>query len=159
MVWVVGLGIFALLFFAFPAFRAVTAVTIGLGVLAGLYFYVNQQQEEQAAKKLIAADQIEFRSLRLTSTVSSYKLLGEVRNNSLHELTSATLNLKAYDCPAQSITPDCSIIGEDDDVYVSATVPSNQVRAVDAYVSFYNMPEVKGHFLWSYFIAETRGRN
>lgn len=145
--------------FVFPPFRKFALVVGGLIVLVIVGFILYSNHQESVSKSLILISQVQLNNLRLGQEYSSYKLTGEVKNNSSHDLFDVYLKVTAYDCPESSITPSCITIGQDDNVNISVNVPPNQVRAIDyAYVSLYSMPKVKGTFLWSYEITGTRGR-
>jgi hypothetical protein len=161
--WVIAIGVLIFLGLRYPAFGK-SALKIG-GVLvlvavvgvASIIYSSNQKQE--AAKSLIPLNQVELNNLRLSKSFSLFQLFGEVKNNSTHRLQSITLSVKAYDCPNNTITADCQIIGEDGNVYTYINVPPNQVRALNGvtYVHLDNMPKVKGTFLWSYDLTGTIG--
>jgi hypothetical protein len=155
--WVLGLGIFAVLFAKFPKFRLAMAILLALGVITGLGIYWYTVHQDKISKSLISPDDIELKNLSLRSLNDSYLLYGEIKNNSEYNLTSITLEFTAYDCPTDEITPDCEIIGEDE-VYSFVIVPAGQVREIDgAYLSFYNMPTVKGSFQLEHKVKEIRG--
>jgi hypothetical protein len=160
MAWVIGIGILIFLCIKFPNFRKFTIGIAILIVLVIAWFIFSSQHNEEVAKTLISKDQIEINNLRLGQQYSSsYQLTGEAKNNSSHELTGITFTVKAFDCPSNVITSDCTVIGQDNNVYVYIDIPSNQVRQIDsAYVSLSNMPQVKGQFLWSYEISGITGK-
>jgi hypothetical protein len=108
----------------------------------------------------VPLNQVELTDLRLSKGFSLYKLSGNVKNNSTHHLQSITLLVKAYDCPSNTITSDCQIIGEDDRVSTYVDVPPNQVRALNdvTFVKLDNMPQVKRTFIWSYDLTGTIGK-
>lgn len=161
MVWVIAVGLIIIFWFIFPPFRKFVLVVGGLLVVGIIIVLVGINNKEQTAKSLIPSSQIALVNLELSRDYGGgYELSGEVQNHSSHELTSATLDAKAYDCPTNSITPNCTVIGEDKNVYVFIDVPSGQVRSInDTYVDFYGMPSIKGHFLWNYTITGTEGQN
>lgn len=161
MIWLLGFTIIVIFWFVFPPFRKFILVIGGLFILIIGGFILYSSYQESASKSLIPASQVQLTNLRLgTDSIGSKELYGEVQNNSDKELLDVYLKLTAYDCPESSITPSCSTIGQDDYVsVVSGVIPPHQVRAISgAYVSFYNLPTVKGNFLWSYEITGTRGR-
>ena len=161
MVWLIVICIFIFLLYKFPTFRLVILVIGGvLILLVGLMLY-NSNTKFNDSKSLIPANQIELTNLTLTKGFSLYQLHGEVKNNSAYELQDITLAVKAYDCPSSTITSDCVIVGEDDNVSTYIDVPSNQVRSLNdvTYVNLDNMPPIKGNFLWSYNIVGTIAKN
>ena len=92
----------------------------------------------------------------------------QVKNNSDHELTGMNMTVTAYDCPTSSITSNCETIGQDTNVDIYIDVPAHQVRAMNSNngyvtnggsVSLYNMPRLKGQFLWSYDVTSITGRD
>jgi len=168
MAWVIGIGILIFLCIKFPNFRVFAIGIAVLIVLVIAYFIFSSQHDQEVRKTLITKDQIELTNLNLkTGSISNYYYLtAGIKNNSTHELTGINLTVKAYDCPGTSITSNCEIIGQDDNVDISVDVPANQVRAInsDNYavnggsVSLDSMPRVKGQFLWSYDITGITGR-
>jgi hypothetical protein len=164
MAWIIAIGILIFLGLAYPAFGK-SAIKIGgalvLVAVVGITIVIfSSNQKQQEAKSLIPLNQVELTNLRLSKGYSLYQLSGEVKNNSTHELQDITLSVKAYDCPGDTITSDCQIIGEDDSVSTYIDVPPNQVRALNdvTYVNLDNMPQVKGTFLWSYDLIGTIGK-
>lgn len=159
MIWLLGIGLFIVFWFVFPPFRKFALIVGGLIVLVIIGFILNSKHEESVSKSLIPISQVQLNNLHLVQEYSSYMLTGEVKNNSSYDLFDVYLKVAAYDCPESSITHSCTTIGQDNNVSISVNIPPNQVRAIDhAYVSLYSMPKVKGTFLWSYEIMETRGR-
>ncbi len=158
MIWLLGIGLFIIFWLVFPPFRKFAIVVGSLIVLIIVGIVLNERYKESVSKSLIPTSQVQINNLRLNKEYSSYKLTGEVRNNSNHDLESVYMKIIAYDCPSFSITPSCSIIGQDDNVSIWINIPNNQVRAIDQSIYFNNMPQVKGTFLWSYEITGTRGR-
>ncbi len=170
MAWIIAIGILIFLGLKFPAFGK---FAIGIGILIILaiaYFIFSSQHEQEVRKTLINKDQIELTGLTLrTGSISNYYYLSApaIKNNSSHELTGMTMVVKAYDCPGSSITPECSVIGEDNNVDIYVDVPAGQTRAINndggyvtngGSVSLNNMPRVNGQFLWSYDISEITAR-
>ena len=161
MFWLLGFALIVIFWFVFPPFRKFILIVGGLFVLLTLGFILYNNFQESASKSLIPRSQIQLKNLRLgTDNIGEKELYGEVQNNSDKELLDIYLKITAYDCPESSITPSCTTIGQDDSVsVVQGVIPPHQVRAISgAFVSFYNMPSVKGNFLWSYEITGTRGR-
>src|SRR5947199_669729 len=143
MLWLLAFVVVVIFWFLFPPFRYF-ALAIGVllvGLVTVLILYV--QHEDAVSRSLIPASQVELTDLRLGEQYGSYQITGEVKNNSEHYLSSVHLKVRAFDCPASSITPSCTTIGQDDNVSLGVGVPPHQVRAVDhAYVSFYGMPKI-----------------
>lgn len=160
MAWILGVGLLVLFCLLFPAFRKFALIAVAVIILVIVGFVANDKHQQQVAKSLIPISQVQLSGLALKHDYSSYSISGEIRNNSNSLLTDITATVKAYDCPENIINSSCTVIGEDDYVnLLTGTVPPNQVRAIDnAYVSFYNMPTVKGNFLWAYEITGTQGR-
>ncbi len=159
MLWLLGIAIFIVFWFVFPPFRKFALIVGGIIVLGILLLIFWSDQQQQAAKSLIPTNQIAISNLQLGQQYGSYALSGEVTNNSDHELTGITLDVKAYDCPGSSITSNCTTIGEDQSAYFFTNIPSGQERSIsDSFVSFGDMPPVQGQFLWSYTITGTTGQ-
>jgi hypothetical protein len=161
MVWIIAIGILIFLGLKFPQFGKFTLIGGGIIILIIALIITwsisDSNQKQKVAKSLIPVNQIELSNLRLNKGFSLYQLSGEVKNNSAYQLEDITLAVKAYDCPGNTITNECTIIGEDDDVSTYIEVPSNQVRSLNdvTYVNLDNMPPVRGNFLWSYDLVST----
>jgi len=56
------------------------------------------------------------------------------------------------DCPEPA---SCVIIGEDDNVHVTGSVPPEQARAFDGYVFLSNMPTPK-KMVWNYQLLKVK---
>jgi hypothetical protein len=154
MVWIIGLGIFAFLFFRFPAFRALSLLGGGILVLFIIWAINSSNEHRRFEKSLIKANEVQIANLRLTNGHMS----GIVRNNSKYELSDVSLDVKAYDCQGLTITSDCEIIAEEKSFAFYLLVPPGQVRSLERDIYFTNMPPIKGHFLWNYTIVETEGK-
>ena len=88
----------------------------------------------------------------LGQSYGSWKVTGNITNRSSHELSGFTLKIKVQDCPQGGR---CVTIGESDaSSYIS--VPPNQMRAFDLFVSLHNMPSPK-KMHWTYTLEEVRG--
>ncbi|MDB5194192.1 MAG: hypothetical protein JWN50_206 [Parcubacteria group bacterium] len=159
MAWIIGIGALIFLCYKFPEFRKLLGGIILLLVLATGIYYLNDSVNQKVAESLITADQIQIKDLKLYPTYSDYTLKGQIKNNSSHTLTEIDMTVTAYDCPDTEITSACETIGEDQN-FINPDVPANQVRVLpDTYVNFYNMPQVKGYFLWSYKITKIIGKD
>lgn len=169
MTWIIAIGILLFLGLMYPHFGKVALMGVGavilLIVVAFWWIYVSSSNEQKAAESLISPAQLELINLQLFRpssggygyvTSSGYNLTGEIKNNSSHTLTSANVAISAYDCPSDTIDAQCETIGESD-VYLSITVPPHQRRSITNETAYFNdMPSIKGNFLWSYEITETR---
>lgn len=160
MVWVFALGILAFLCIKYPGFRQFTLVAIGIVVAVIAWVLFDDDQKQRAARQLIAPSQIEISGARLIADYSPdrRRIVGEIANHSSHTLNSLTLAVMAYDCPDNRVDSRCRIIG-DASAYVGGEIPPRQVRSMDSYVYFDNMPTPQGNFLWTYRIVETFGEN
>jgi hypothetical protein len=131
--------------------------------------------KEELSRRLIRPDEI------LGQTYGSWKVKGNVTNRSAYELSGFTLKIKVQDCPTslsptsstwdrfplvqQTMEPAvssdvssdrCTTVGENE-VSTYLSVPPNQMRAFDHYVSLYDMPQPK-KLGWTYTIQEVRGK-
>ena len=157
MAWVVGIFLFILLLFAFPAFRVFAVGALLILVIGGVAWWQSNEQSDRRAKTLIPKTDVEFEVIKLFYDYS-YKLSGTLKNNNGENILSGVnLIVQARDCPTNIVSPECTIIGEDD-VYIITNIPPHQARTFDTHVSFYNMPSVKGTFVWSYSVTGTRAR-
>lgn len=161
LAWVIAFGIVGYFLYKSPKFRKYSAVGAGgllaLGLVIGGGMWAYSSYTENQAKSLISADQIELIDFKLFQIYGSWKISGQIKNNSPYSFEGITLKVRAYDCPTESTGPDCEIIGEDENASMYIEVPPGQIRQTDTYVSFYNMPNIKNHFLWAYDIVEIKG--
>lgn len=161
MIWLLGIALIIVFWFVFPPFRVFILIVGGILVVGIIVILLWTGGEQQAAASLISPSQIVFNNVRLSQQNGFYNLTGAVQNNSSHELTGVTLDVKAYDCPTNTITSDCATIGEDTNVDILITVPAGQIREItndDDFVSLYDMPPIRNIFLWNYSITGTTGR-
>lgn len=161
LAWVIAFGIVGYFLYKSAKFRKYSAIGAGglfiLGLIIGGVMWAYESFTENQAKSLISADQLELTDFNLSQTYSSWNIKGQIKNNSSYSLEGITLKVRAYDCPTESTGPGCEIVGEDDDVSMYISVPPGQIRQTDTYVSLYNMPSIKNHFVWAYDIVEVRG--
>lgn len=124
---------------ASPGFRYILL----FGVLgSGLYFWSVQEQEDkrrQRARAAIKETEIEIGDARL-SMESFAKFTATVTNNSKFPLRSLTLRISIEDCAEKETR--CRVVGEDS-VSQYLEVPASQVRAMDTFANFSNLPPLK----------------
>jgi hypothetical protein len=143
--------VFGWLLVRFPRFR-ITVIVVVVGLVAIVIYLINSENERTAkSHSLILPSQLEFRDVRLQQTYGSWKNTGNVKNNSAHTLTDLKLKVMVRDCDDSSA---CTVIGEDDDVFVWVTVPPSQLRSFDTLVSLRNIPTPK-KVSWNYQIVQT----
>ena len=161
MVWLIVICIFIFLLYKFPTFRVIIFILGGILALVIVISISSSNAKFAKSKSLIPANQIEVSNLSLNKGYSLYQLSGELKNNSAYELQDITFAVKAYDCPSSTITNDCTVVGEDDNVSTYIDVPPGQVRSLNdvTYVNLDNMPSIRGTFLWSYNIVGTIAKN
>lgn len=173
MVWVVSIGILLFLGLLFPAFGRVTLLIGGIVLLVvggGIFLIISSsnqtqlqyEQQQKAGATLISTSQLEFSGMQLSNQYGYPNLSGEVKNDSSYILTGLTMGIKAYDCPTSTITPSCTVIGEDPSLQVGLDVPPGQAREITntsyTYLNLGDMPKPAGQFLWSYTVTGTEGR-
>jgi hypothetical protein len=152
-------GVFLAIYF--PALRKALRVCLAVlfivvaGGAAWLY-YINVQEHKRAelSRRLIRPDEIVFTDTVLRQSYGSWRVKGNVTNRSSHELSGFTLKIELQDCPV----PDdrCTTIGENE-VSTYLSVPPNQMRAFESYVSLYDMPQLT-KWGWTYTVQEVRGK-
>jgi len=164
MVWLflsVLLVVVVYLAIQFPAFRAVLLIVIVAG--AGLLYYIKVENDKskveddkrtELSRRLIRPDEVVFTDTVLGQTYGSWKVKGNVTNHSAYELSGFTLKIKVQDCPVSG--DHCTTVGEDE-VSRYLSVPPNQMRAFEHYVSLYNMPKLT-KWGWTYTVQEVRGK-
>jgi hypothetical protein len=162
MVWLfLSVVLIAVVYLAiqFPAFRKAIWVCLALlSAGAGWLYYAKIEDDKRAEKRaefsrrLIRPDEIVFTDLGLRHSFG-WEVKGNVTNRSSHELSGFTLKVIVQDCPVSGGR--CTTIGEGDaSTYIS--VPPNQMRAFELYVSLPNMPKPT-KLEWSYTVQEVRG--
>jgi len=144
-----------LLAIAYRPVRWILAGLAGLAILGGLALALYLQKEEhdrEAAKRRVSVSQLQFEDLVLWND----KITGRVRNNSGYTVTSIELELTLKDCVGDS-PPHCDVVGQTTrSVYVS--IPPGQVRGLDEYASFSDVPALRGKRQWSYRVTEISAR-
>jgi hypothetical protein len=149
---------------------------------AGWFYYIQIQedQRERLSRRLIRPDEIGFTNTVLAQTYGRWKVKGNVTNRSSHELSGFTLKIIVQDCPVSATArPDpygwdrnlegeskpsqspvelqgCTTIGESD-ALASVSVPPNQMRSFERYLSLENMPNPT-KWEWTYNVEEVRGK-
>lgn len=164
MIWLflsVLLVVLVYLAIQFPAFRKALRVCLTvlfIAVVAGaawLYYgKLEEDKQRELSRRLIRPDEIIFTDTVLGQTYGSWKVKGNVTNRSPNELSGFTLKIKVQDCPVSGDR--CTTIGENE-VSTYLSVPPNQMRAFESYVSLYDMPEPK-KWGWTYTVQEVRGK-
>jgi hypothetical protein len=149
----------------FPAFRKAIGICLVLLCIAvaGLFYnghiedqkrQQRDQQREELSLRLIRPDDIEITNTVLGQSYGGWRIQGNVTNRSTHELEGFILKIVVQDCPVSG-NP-CTTIGEE---YVSPdlSVPPNQMRSFDRYVSLRNMP-TPAKLKWTYAVQKVRGK-
>lgn len=158
MVWVFLLIIIVIAAFAFPRFGKALLIIVGILVCVALIWYFKIQQEEEASKKRIPANELELIELGLLPrkySQESFELVGRIRNKSTqYTLTTLRLRITMKDC--LSAGP-CETVGESS-VWVFISVPPGQSREIKDSVYFSNLGNPRGQFQWSYMIEEISAR-
>src|SRR5262245_7507365 len=113
-----------------------------------------QHESGSASFGIIRPDEVVFTDTVLGQTYGSWKVKGNVTNHSAYELSGFTLKIKVQDCPVSG--DHCTTVGEDE-VSTYLSVPPNQMRAFEHYVSLYNMPRFT-KWGWTYTVQEVRGK-
>lgn len=127
---------------------------ISIVAVAGYIFYLyeSDRREEALSKTRIKKEEVELFDARL-SLGTLGKLTARLKNNSAqYTLKGLTLRIQVLDC----VKKDCEIIGQTDHNYWSK-VPPGQVRGIDEYVSFSNLPQIRGEWTWNCEILDIRG--
>src|SRR5262245_16805460 len=115
---------------------AVLFIVVAGGAAWLYYINVEEDKQRELSRRLIRPDEIVFTDTVLGQTYGSWKVKGNVTNRSSHELSGFTLKIIVQDCPVSGGR--CTTIGENDaSAYVS--VPPNQMRAFELYVSLDEM--------------------
>jgi len=145
----------------FPAFRkaiwiCLALLLVAVAAVAGALYYQQIEGEKRAelSRRLIRPDEIVITDSVLGSPYGSWKVTGNITNRSSHELSGFTLKIKVQDCPQSGR---CVTIGENDASTYSLSVPPNQMRAFELYVSLDNMPKPQ-KMQWTYSVQEVRGK-
>lgn len=151
MAWVIGIFcglLFLSILFRFPlqTIGFVALIVGGIWLLIDTNAKNNARKYEQA-RTLVHANQLSLSGFFLSKTYGSWKLTGNARNNSTHTVTQIELMITLQNCP----TPNsCVTVGQNTATeYV--TIPPNQMRAIEAYVSFPNLPPLE-QWTWNYHI-------
>ncbi|MEX0931849.1 MAG: hypothetical protein WDZ88_03820 [Candidatus Paceibacterota bacterium] len=116
-------------------------------VVIGLLVYFENNKEFEPT---ISIDDVEIRNEYLKLREFPYwTFVGEAKNNSSTTVDSLSFKIRAYDCPTDTVGPDCEIIGEEV-VNTYVTIPEGQVRRFVDMVTFTDMPVPKNEFKWAY---------
>ncbi len=156
MLWIIGALVIIFLAFGAAGVRAALKVA-AIFIVAVIAFFIIysgvQKNEQEASKNRIALSEVELNDLRL-GIGSSGKLTGTVRNRSLrYTLSGVDLQITLRDCIQQN----CDTVGQENTSLWGLNVPPGQIRAVNGYVSFANLPPQRGEYRWDYQIKSVRG--
>lgn len=158
MLWVFLFVIIVIAGFAFPRFGKALLICVGVLVSLALIWYFIHQQEGEASKKRITANEVDLIDLRLspqTYSHESFELVGRIRNKSArYTLTDLRLRITVKDCLAAN---QCETIGESS-AWLFISVPSGQSRGIKKSVYFSNLGEPRGLFEWGYMIEQISGK-
>jgi hypothetical protein len=157
MGWLVALLVLALLVWLLitsARFRIAAATVVAVLVIIVFYFVEQSNKREARSHSLIAPSQLEFKDVVLDGYHPLAKVKGTLKNNSTYTLTATKLKVTVYDCQESP----CIVIGEDNDVFISTTVPPSQLRAFDGFVSLHDLPIAKRP-RWKYQIVEITAKD
>jgi uncharacterized membrane protein len=156
MAWLIA--VIAIVFFAiaFPGFRKVLLVLFVVLIAAGvgIYLYSEQatrqrEERELLARSLIKTSEVEFQNLVMSNNYGSWKIKGLVKNNSRYQIEKIKLTVDVSNCDGNK--RNCTVVGTDD-VTDYLDIPPGQARALDAFVTLRNLPQLTD-WNWSYRIG------
>jgi len=150
MFWALAIIGLIILGLRFPKFGvAVLVVVIALGLV--LFGYMgHQHDQEEAAKRLVRPDQLNFTDMQMgPGRYANYRLTGRIKNNSIYEITGITLKLEVQDCASDG---HCETVGQEEQP-LFLSIPAGQVRDVDESVYFHDMT-IRGTYKWNYSVEE-----
>jgi hypothetical protein len=128
---------------------------LAVGVVGWLYYLkIEGDKQEELSRRLIRPGEIIFTDTLLGQSSGSWRVKGNVTNRSSHELSGFTIKIEVQDCPVSSDR--CTTIGEKE-VSTYLSVPPNQMRAFEEFISLRDMPESK-KWGWTYTVQEVRGK-
>lgn len=163
MGWLLVLVLLLIAGFAVPRLGKALLVVCGVLILLiiGLFAYLSIERRRSDAEDVAASKRIPHADVELSDLVlepsgsGSYKLTGRVHNGSgQYLLYRLHLKLTLHDC----VKPDsCEIIGQAG-ADADNLVPPGQTRAIDEYVFFSAIPQVRGKFTWTYELVSVSGR-
>jgi hypothetical protein len=155
MFWIlIAIALIALAFYFKWARVIVGIVAAGFACLL-LFLLISDatsKREAELSKHRIAASEVEFQDLLLTSDLSH--LRGRVKNNSpRYDLESAELRIILKDCMGSN----CDVVGQTEES-IRMNVPPGQTRGIEEYLYFSNVPKLRGTLQWEYKVNFIRGR-
>lgn len=161
MFWAILLIGLVVALLMFRSLRKAVLVVVGVIALAfvGLLIYLQhntgvQKAQDEASKKLVRADQLEFIDMRLGQEYgASYKLTGRVINNSPYTVNVVKAGIQIQDCDEKE---QCEVVGDEvhDIVKFGNVIPAGQARDIDESIYFGSGTRVRGHFQWHYVVKE-----
>lgn len=131
---------------------------IGLAIIIAIFFGISSHYErikEEKARRSISQSEIELVDLRLSTSSYSCTLTGRIRNRSAYNLRSITLLITVRDC----IEDKCDIIGQSQEtINFYGSIPTQQARDFEEYVSSLSVNSLKGKLVWDYKVLSIEGR-
>jgi hypothetical protein len=120
--------------------------------------------ERKMDERTITLDELQIDDLRITHNWSEYSddlviasVHALVTNNSQHHLGNFNIRLVMHDCPGDTISDNCRIIGDETE-RMGAGIPLGQVRSLESSeFRFYNLPTINGNMHWEYTILDIYG--
>lgn len=122
-----------------PGFRYFLLLGIGAIALFVWSWSVQEERRMKRARSLIPHAQIEILDARLEMATFG-KFTARVTNKSRHALNALSLRISIEDCSPNG--KQCSVVGEDT-VSDYLDVPPGQTRAMDAFATFRNLPQLR----------------
>jgi hypothetical protein len=156
MAWIIA--VIAIVFFAiaFPEFRKLLLILFVALIAAGvgIYFYSEnasrqREQRELLAQTLIKNSEVEFLNLVMSNDYGSWKIKGLVKNNSRYQIEKLKLMVAVSNCDGNK--RNCTVVGAND-VTDYLDIPPGQARALDAFVTLRNLPQLTD-WSWSYRVG------
>jgi hypothetical protein len=165
MAWLATIiAIIAIVFFAIahPGFRkfllGLFVALIAAGV--GIYLYFENESREREKRELLARSlignlEVEFQNLVMSNNYGSWKIKGLVKNNSRYQIEKIKLTVAVSNCEGNG--RNCIVVGSDNDVTEYLDIPPGQARALDAFVTLRNLPQLTD-WNWSYRVGYIRAK-
>jgi hypothetical protein len=146
------------------------AIAALAGVIIGVIFANEYQRKQEATRKAdieyeaskhrIARSELDLDVRLYGDSSNMFRIHGRIRNNSTrYTLNSVTLKMSITDkAPGETPTLELKDVVGESIARISITVPPQQSRGIDEYVSFADLPKLEpGHWSWGCVITEIRG--
>jgi hypothetical protein len=126
-------------------------------LVGGLLFFSEYRDRKSLQAAARQGEQlkrnVKFQDIALSNLSGWSKISGRVENDSPYTLTGADVTVTIQDCVQNS----CETVGQNSITMNDLSVPAQQARSFERYLTFKGLPAPRGQYKWRFDVEDLRG--